>query len=64
MSKRSSYYTNIIVKITGPNININNTREAFWSIGQEHVYKSGGVTFEARGFLNQISETKNATHIR
>ena len=63
-SKRSGYYTNIIVKITGPDININNTRETFWSIGQEHVYKSGRVTFKARGFFDQISETKYVTHIR
>ena len=38
--KCSGYYTNIIVKITGPDININNTRETFWSIGQEHAYRS------------------------
>ena len=37
-SKRSGYYTNIIVKITGPDININNTRETFRSI------RGGGVS--------------------
>ena len=46
-SERSGYYTNAIVKVVGPAININNTRETFWSIGQKHVYKGGGVTFEA-----------------
>ena len=53
-SKRSGYYTNMIVKITGPDININNTREAFWSIGQEHVYKSGVSPLKHVGTLIRL----------
>ena len=46
------------MEITGPDINVYNTRKTLWPIGQEHVDKSGRVTFKARGFFNQISETK------
>ena len=63
-SKHSRHNTNIIVEITGPDINVYDTRKTLWPIGQEHVDKSGRVTFKARGFFNQINETKYVTHIR
>ena len=52
------------VEITGPNINIENSRGKLWSIGQKHVYKCGSVPFETRCLLNQICKTKYVTNIR
>ena len=66
-SKRSRHNTNIIVEITGSDINVYNTRKkTLWPIGQgqERVDKSGCVTFKARRFVNQISATKYHTYIR